>query len=56
MQADRAAGVVVEFDRATGEFTGVLADIEQSATYADGLSGVAPQDIYSENETLAARP
>ncbi|AIZ44875.1 hypothetical protein QR90_06790 [Deinococcus radiopugnans] len=39
-QADRAAGVVAEFERATGEFAGVLADLEQSRTALEQAAGI----------------
>lgn len=55
-QADRAAGVVEEFDRATGEFAGVLADIEQSQELALGVAGIKPAYISNSLVQPATGP
>lgn len=41
-QGDRAAGVVEEFDRATAEFAGVLAEVQQSAATALAAGNAVP--------------
>lgn len=50
-QGDRAAGVVEEFDRATAEFAGVLADIEQSR---DAIAATANAVPYASLATFPA--